>query len=58
MREGQQLLTLQVSLTTVQEASAADVPGVNGNAGANGYDSDGRASTPSLEMMSDDEEER
>ena len=50
-----------MSLTTVQEASAADVPGGNGSAGANGangYDSDGRASTPSLEMMSDDEEER
>ena len=50
-----------MSITTAQEASAAEVTGGNegsGGAVANGYDSDGRASTPSLDMMSDDELER
>ena len=49
-----------MSIGTGQDASAADATGASASAGAGaaGYDSDGRASTPSLEMMSDDEEER
>ena len=46
-----------MSITTTQEATGADTSATAGGA-TNGYDSDGRASTPSLEMMSDDDEAR
>ncbi len=47
-----------MSITTTQEATGGGDTSATAGGATTGYDSDGRASTPSLEMMSDDDEAR